>query len=75
MRRQYTDAAGQPRTLSKVQREILLKASGGHLRSPDTLAARLLAERGVITVAEWHCPLDPRCVIGLTPLGKALAKA
>lgn len=79
MKVQYWDAKGGAHTLTPHQTDLLQRvnaAPGQHLQSEanDTLSARLLAERGVLTMAEWHCPLNPWCITGLTFAGKILMR-
>lgn len=71
----YTDVNGVERTLTRYQAEVLLMFSSRiHHPVKEPWSVRLLEERGLLTTQVWHCPLDPRCITGLTGLGVAVLR-
>lgn len=79
----YTDASGTERTLTPHQHRYLTAlARKGHLpldtgnqRVYDSrITMRLLEERGLATGQDWHCPLSPHCLTGITDLGRKVLR-
>ena len=79
----YTDVQGTERTLTQFQRSYLVDLNRkGHLelhagraqKYDSRVTMRLLVERGLATGMDWHCPLSPHCLTGVTELGKTVVQ-